>query len=439
MEGVELGGLHLGEAREEARVEHQVQRRDAPLLPRPLQPLLAVDAIEALELGVLAARPQHAARKRLLEQRPREVGPAHAAGDGEQRDERAQRRLVRFGTAGFVGDEGADASRHRGAELRVLGRRRDQQPVDLAVAVEQRVRRVDACVADEHHHRRQQLRQHIEQHLGLERHVAAQVVAAAPAPAPATATAALALALTLALTLALALDLAVVLGLGGAAAPRGGGRAQLADGVAQHGQRRLPVLSVEVERQKVRERLAPRGAAHALVVEGRRREQVHARVDVVELARLRVAGDAQRQPKHVEPPVGVGVGPVAEAAARAEGLLGVEAAQLVRRVAQLEHEGVLPLAERRRREPRRWEVLGEQEAPQQPVLGEAGKMAAAARQRTHVALVVEPLEQDQKRVVPEQSEDARVRLRARRRRARHRHDLQGRGRRRSELWRWRRR
>mmetsp|Transcript_69929 Transcript_69929/g.191918 ORF Transcript_69929/g.191918 Transcript_69929/m.191918 type:complete len:719 (+) Transcript_69929:565-2721(+) len=356
VEAVELGDADFGEAAQEADVEHEQPVGDDAPLPAPLDELRLGALARPRKLRVVAARPQHAAVHRLAEQRPRELAPAQARRDAEQRHEHAERRLRLLCPRALVPDEALHARARRGAQLRVVARESQQQPVELAVAVEQPVGRRDAAVGEEHGHRADELRQHVERH---RRHEAAARVA-----------------------------------------PRRRVAGQREQRALQLRQRRVKVLGVEVERQEVRERLVPHGAADVVVGVRREAQRVEGRVDAVELVRARVDRERERDAK--------------DFAARptrahlAQRRLRVEALQLARVRRELEHEAVLPCAHRRRREGGRGVVLCEERAPQHAVLREPREVAARADEGARVAVVSELLEQDDEAVVAQQREDTRA-------------------------------
>ena len=132
----------------------------------------------------------------------------------------------------------------------MLVREREQKPINLREAVDEDVGGGDAPVDEKHDERAQQLRQHIECHLG---HKAA---------------------------------------LG--EAPPWRVCAQGSDRLVQDGSSRLEVVTREVERQEVGEGLAPYARAHTIFPEGRVRERVECRIDTVHLVRARVDGERER-------------------------------------------------------------------------------------------------------------------------------------------------
>ena len=69
----------------------------------------------------------------------------------------------------------------------------------------------------------------------------------------------------------------------------------------QDGSRPREVVAREVERQEVGEGLAPYARAHAVFSEGRVRQRVECRIDVVHLVRARVDGERERDAKDLEP------------------------------------------------------------------------------------------------------------------------------------------
>ena len=105
IEVIELRWRHLGKAGQEADREHEQSVRDAPRLPATLHELIHPERVRSGQLGVMAASPENRTVHHLLEQRPREVAPAQAVADGEQRHEIAQARLGRLAALAFLADE----------------------------------------------------------------------------------------------------------------------------------------------------------------------------------------------------------------------------------------------------------------------------------------------------------------------------------------------
>ena len=255
VEGVELVDGELRQRREEADMEGEEPAAHA------LPPTSTGDAAHRCgrrppplargsELGVLAARPQHATIEHLVEERPREVGPARAAGEREQRDQRAEVRLRLLRARLLFRDERAHAAADRGA-------RRGQR-----AARAMRRRLIDVY--------------------------ASRSASLAWTPLSARRT-----------TRCCSFG-STSSAINGSKAPRArfptaAARTSSAELRAEDGQRRLEVLAVEVEREDVRERLAPRRAAHALLGEGGEGDEVGRGVHVVDLARARVDGEPERQ------------------------------------------------------------------------------------------------------------------------------------------------
>mmetsp|Transcript_79915 Transcript_79915/g.158837 ORF Transcript_79915/g.158837 Transcript_79915/m.158837 type:complete len:220 (+) Transcript_79915:1189-1848(+) len=170
----------------------------------------------------------------------------------------------------------------------------------------------------------------------------------------------------------------------------------------QHGQCCLEVCVVDKERQEVGEALAPHGAPHAIVRERRERERLHRRVDVVDLVRAWVGGEADRESKELTAAALLIEG--------TDGHLGVVACELVRVGRELQEARVLPLPHAGRRQRRPREVLCKHAAPEHAILAASSKVAAGARERTHVTLTAQALHQDDQRVVVEQCKGSCIRF-----------------------------
>lgn len=125
----------------------------------------------------------------------------------------------------------------------------DTLRVRLAPTVEEAIGGSDALVDEQDDHRAEQLRQHVERHLR----------------------------------------------------PVGARAEHLLDRVAEDRLRRTKVARREVERQEMREALAPHSASHAIVGKGRERQYVQRGIYVVDRLCARIDGEAQRDPEHLWP------------------------------------------------------------------------------------------------------------------------------------------
>ena len=112
IEVIELRGRHLGKAGQETDREHEQSVRDALRLPATLHELIHPKRVGIGQLGVITASPEDRTVHHLLEQRPREVAPAQAVTDSEQRHENAQARLGCLAALAFLADELLHALRH---------------------------------------------------------------------------------------------------------------------------------------------------------------------------------------------------------------------------------------------------------------------------------------------------------------------------------------